>query len=311
MTMRINKFYHIPDMKGGGSHLHTFGIFIYLFLISSYNYSYAEKSKQVLVPIVIDVKNEAFGYLIDKSMTSLHITLNNDRIHNQINALGKRLVDASGGSNLPLNFRIFNNSVINAYAGAGGIIYINTGLLDFVQSEDELGGIIAHEIGHVACNHVTKNIENQYKKSSISSDIGFWAGFALASSSGMLLEQTTINLYNSDISDPLKTVISDLYPHVVSSCMRNGWFIGGVIGKTIGQSLTQGYSKEYEFEADAYAVHLLKEANMDPYGLIHFFNRLKDYRDIIEDYQVGYQSNLMNSKPGIEERIIYLNKLMK
>jgi predicted Zn-dependent protease len=93
--------------------------------------------------------------------------------------------------------------------------------------------------------------------------------------------------------------------------MRNGWIIGGIIGKSIGQSLTQGYRKEYEFEADAYAVHLLKKANMDPYALIHFFNRLKNYRDIIRDYQVGYQSNLMNSKPGIEERIIQINRLIK
>jgi predicted Zn-dependent protease len=290
-------------------HLHIF--FIYLFLTSFYNKSYAEKNKQVLVPIVIDIKNETFGYLIDKSMTSLHITLNNDQVQNQINALGKKLVDASGGSNIPLNFRIFNNTVINAYAGAGGIIYINTGLLDFVQSIDELAGIIAHEIGHVACNHGAKNIENQYKKSSISSDIGFWTGIALASSSGMLLEQSTTSLYNSTTSNLAKNTISTLYPQLTSSCMQAGWVIGGVIGKTIGQSLTQGYSKEFEFEADAYAVHLLKKANMDPYGLIHFFNRLKNYRDIIKDYQEGYQSNLMNSKPGIEARITHINELLK
>ena len=42
---------------------------------------------------------------------------------------------------------------VNAFAAPGGFIVVTKGLLDFVQSEDELALLLAHEIGHVEHNH--------------------------------------------------------------------------------------------------------------------------------------------------------------
>jgi len=54
---------------------------------------------------------------------------------------------------LPYNIKILDASDINSFTIGGGYVYINVGLLDFVQSDDELAGVIGHETGHNERRH--------------------------------------------------------------------------------------------------------------------------------------------------------------
>ncbi|MDX9977064.1 MAG: M48 family metallopeptidase [Candidatus Cloacimonadales bacterium] len=54
---------------------------------------------------------------------------------------------------------IVSDEDVNAFAIAGGPIFINTGLLDFTKSEDELAFIICHEIAHNERKHCVKSIQ--------------------------------------------------------------------------------------------------------------------------------------------------------
>ena len=51
---------------------------------------------------------------------------------------------------------IKNDSVLNAFCTPGGYIYVYTGLIKFLQSEDQLAGIIGHEIAHADERHTTE-----------------------------------------------------------------------------------------------------------------------------------------------------------
>jgi len=51
--------------------------------------------------------------------------------------------------------RVVNSPIINAVALPGGQILIFRGLLDFAQDPNEIAGVIAHELGHVALDHPT------------------------------------------------------------------------------------------------------------------------------------------------------------
>ena len=57
---------------------------------------------------------------------------------------------------------IDNDSVYNAFCTPGGFIYVYTGLIRFVQSTDELAGIIAHEIAHGDLRHSTDQMTKTY-----------------------------------------------------------------------------------------------------------------------------------------------------
>lgn len=55
---------------------------------------------------------------------------------------------------LPYNLKIIKDTQINSFATMGGFVYINEGLIDFVQSDDELASVIGHETGHIERRHV-------------------------------------------------------------------------------------------------------------------------------------------------------------
>ncbi len=55
---------------------------------------------------------------------------------------------------VPYNIKIIKDTDVNSFATLGGYVYINEGLIDFVNSDDELAGVIGHETGHIERRHV-------------------------------------------------------------------------------------------------------------------------------------------------------------
>lgn len=51
---------------------------------------------------------------------------------------------------------------LNAFATPGGYIYVYTGLIKFLDSEDELAGVMGHEIAHAARRHSTQQMTKTY-----------------------------------------------------------------------------------------------------------------------------------------------------
>src|SRR5690606_21672397 len=60
-----------------------------------------------------------------------------------------------------------NDSSINAFAMPGGFIGIHTGLVAAAQTESELAGVVAHEIGHVSQRHIARGLVQQKQDSLI------------------------------------------------------------------------------------------------------------------------------------------------
>ncbi len=63
----------------------------------------------------------------------------------------------------PYEFHVIQGEDVNAFSLPGGFIYIYEGLIEFAQTDDELAGVIAHEIAHAAFRHVPKMIREQSK----------------------------------------------------------------------------------------------------------------------------------------------------
>ena len=70
-----------------------------------------------------------------------------------INRIGQSLVANSDKPKGKFTFTVLDSGVINAFAAPNGFIYVSRGLLPFMDSEEELAGVIGHEIGHVTGNH--------------------------------------------------------------------------------------------------------------------------------------------------------------
>src|SRR5687767_12708857 len=63
--------------------------------------------------------------------------------------IGRRIASTSERPNLPWTFTLLDTPMVNAMALPGGYIYITRGMIERVNSEDELAGVLGHEIAHV------------------------------------------------------------------------------------------------------------------------------------------------------------------
>ena len=70
-----------------------------------------------------------------------------------VNEVGSKVWGQVARRDLPYNIKVLDSPDINAFTIGGGYIYVNEGLLDFVQSDDELAGVIGHETGHNERRH--------------------------------------------------------------------------------------------------------------------------------------------------------------
>ncbi len=84
-----------------------------------------------------------------------------EAILKRVNEIGQEIVRVSPDPTEKYVFKVIEDKDINAFALPGGFVYIYTGLLNAVESDDELAGVIAHEISHAALHHGLKLTKRQ------------------------------------------------------------------------------------------------------------------------------------------------------
>src|SRR5437899_502782 len=84
--------------------------------------------------------------------------LNDRQAATYINTLGQNLAAHAPGEKYPYQFKIVNDTAINAFALPGGFVYVNRGAIEAADSENQIAGVMAHEIGHVVLRHGTNQV---------------------------------------------------------------------------------------------------------------------------------------------------------
>ncbi len=91
--------------------------------------------------------------------------LNDPYAENYISEIGETLIRNYRRQELvsgyEYRFKIVNSMDVNAFATMGGQVWINRGLIEKSDSEEEIVGVLAHEIGHVAGRHISHQISRQ------------------------------------------------------------------------------------------------------------------------------------------------------
>lgn len=155
------------------------------------------------------------------------VLVDDPEIESYVDSLGQRLASGSDGPAQSFRFFVVARDEINAFAGPGGYIGINAGLILNTGSEGELASVLAHEIAHVTQRHVARRFEQQ-GRSRLPVFAGILAAIALGSQSAALGQATA----------------------------------AATIGTAAQQTLT--FSREAEQEADRAGMRLLERAGYDP-----------------------------------------------
>jgi predicted Zn-dependent protease len=89
--------------------------------------------------------------------------LQNERANTFLTLLGERILTHSDKAPFAFKFSIIRSSAINAFATPGGYVYVNQGLINLVENEGELAGVLAHEIAHVNGRHIAEIVDRSQK----------------------------------------------------------------------------------------------------------------------------------------------------
>jgi predicted Zn-dependent protease len=152
-----------------------------------------------------------------------------------LDVLGQRLAKESPRQDVSYHFYVADMPEPNAFALPGGYVYVSRGLLALVTSEEELAGVVGHEIGHVAARHTVQRVSKQGP---------FAVVFGIASG--------------------LTGIVSPLVGNI----------IGGV-GNLAQSIVFSPYSRSQESEADKIGQEMAAKAGWDPEGLAVFLHTLE------------------------------------
>jgi len=158
-------------------------------------------------------------------------------VNEYINTVGNKVAAQTNEGNHNFTFFVIEDPRINAFALPGGYIGIHTGLLEATRSEDELAGVLAHEVAHVTQRHIARAIHAGSRQSILSTAIMLGAILAGAAGGG-------------------------------SDVMQAGMAVAQ--GTAAQQQIN--FTRSNEHEADRVGIAALADAGFDPYGMASFFD---------------------------------------
>lgn len=83
----------------------------------------------------------------------------------RVNLVGRALARYSSRPDHPWRFGVLNSDTVNAFSAPDGYVFITRGLYDTATDDDQLAGILAHEIAHITGRHALRIIETGEKSS--------------------------------------------------------------------------------------------------------------------------------------------------
>ena len=140
--------------------------------------------------IVSEEKELAIGERSDPLIVQQFGYYNDPAMQEYVNEVGQKLVKVCARKNIVYHFTVLDSPDVNAFACPGGYIYVTRGILATMNSEAELAGVLAHEIGHVV-GRDSANMISQQSMFQVMALAGMAAGSAtreLAMAGSMLFE---------------------------------------------------------------------------------------------------------------------------
>jgi len=196
-----------------------------------------------------------------------HLQLIDDPIIvNYLNTVGQRLVKVFPSMPFEFHFYMVHDDTYNAFAGPAGHIFMHSGLFLAMESEEELAGIIGHEIAHVTSRHISDRIERSTK-------IG--AATLAGVAAGILLGIAGAGKAATAVS------------------------MGAVAA---GQSSVLAYSREAEIQADQVGLIYLTKAGYSGKGLLSSLKKIRSK----EWFGTKQIPTYLKTHPASEERIAYI-----
>jgi predicted Zn-dependent protease len=102
--------------------------------------------------------DQKLGDVFWESYSADMVEVKDDKVILPIIKMVDQLCSENGIKSSSIKVHVVNNKEINAFAMPGRHLVVHTGLIDFVDHQEEITGVIAHEIAHIESGHVVKKL---------------------------------------------------------------------------------------------------------------------------------------------------------
>lgn len=99
------------------------------------------------------------GAAMSKAVEKEYPLVEDPLIQERARRVGERVAAVCDRRDIAYSFRVLREDDVNAVSLPGGYVYVFKGLLDRVKSDDELAGVLAHEVGHIVARHSIKKLQ--------------------------------------------------------------------------------------------------------------------------------------------------------
>ena len=185
-----------------------------------------------------------YGQMLLSQLRHYGYTLEDPLLNGWLQQVGTRLGASSDQPRQAYTFFLLEDRQINAFATLGGYIGVNAGLVLAADREDEVAGVLAHEIAHVTQDHVLRGVERA-QKDSIPILLAMLGAVAAAQAAG-----------GNSSAEASEAAIAS--------------------GMALMQQRQIDFTRTHEAEADRLGIQTLDRAGYDPEAMAGFFETLQE-----------------------------------
>lgn len=155
-------------------------------------------------------KEQKLGKKLSEDIEKKYEVVEDSQKNSLIRQIGHKLSQASEFKGMNYYFRILKKEGPNAFSIPGGYVYVTLDLFDYIQSDDEIAGILAHEIAHIIHNHALKQTRDNTKYTLLTVLAVLLTGEPDVGVLGKLTTITFLNQYSREYEEEADLTAIDL-----------------------------------------------------------------------------------------------------
>jgi predicted Zn-dependent protease len=217
--------------------------------------SLIQATQSILLPSIGDPTTLYVGFEEERSLgleimwrlRARELIIEDAQLNAYLDSIGQSIANHSENHGIPITFLLLRSNSINSFALPYNFIGINSGLIIATECEDELAGVIAHEIAHVSQRHVIGTISDMRQ-------------MALPMAVAMIISAT------------------------IAATSKQGSQAAMIGTLAAGAQHQISFTRANEQEADRVGRHLLAKSGFNPLGISNFFIKLERQSDGFENH---------------------------
>ena len=193
-------------------------------------------------------------------------TLSGTSYNRKLESIGGKIATASGRGNQNWEYAVFDSETKNAFVMPGNKVGFYKGIMDFTDNDDQIAGILGHEVGHVTGRHAAERISQQ-----MAGQAAVIGGTLYGSSQYQKRCKDMEAQYASGgYTNAERQAIQKCY----NDASRNTQLTQAALGAGLMVGIILPYSRRHELEADTLGAKYMYTAGYDPRQAANLWDKM-------------------------------------